>query len=69
MSVKKLKVYNLYQEYAFRAGFSVRNYDNERKIIRFKVFFFFLSKEGFKNNESEDEVAYERVDSRTNCEI
>ena len=66
----KDEAYNLYQEYAFRKGFSVRKgrelyYDNEKKITRFKEFY--CSKEGFKNNESEGEVSYERVDSRTNC--
>ncbi|KAJ1411796.1 FAR1 DNA-binding domain [Sesbania bispinosa] len=64
------KAYNLYQEHAFKMGFSVRKgrqlyYDNEKKITRLKEFY--CSKEGFKNNEAEGEVAYGRADSRTNC--
>ena len=64
------EAYNLYQEHAFKMGFSVRKgrelyYDNERKHTRSKDFY--CSKEGFKNNESVGEVTYERADSRTNC--
>ncbi|KAJ1410996.1 Isopenicillin N synthase-like [Sesbania bispinosa] len=64
------EAYNLYQEHAFKMVFSVRKwrqlyYDNEKKITCLKEFYCF--KEGFKNNEAEGEVAYERADSRTNC--
>ncbi|XP_057421165.1 protein FAR1-RELATED SEQUENCE 5-like isoform X2 [Lotus japonicus] len=64
------EAYNLYQEHAFKMGFSVRKgrmlyYDSEKKNIRLKDFY--CSKQGFKNNEREGEVAYERGDSRTNC--
>ncbi|CAJ2640429.1 unnamed protein product [Trifolium pratense] len=70
----KDEAYNLYQEHGFKMGFSVRKgkelyYDNDKKNTRLKDFY--CSKQGFKNNEPEGEiaskVAYQRVDSRTNC--
>ncbi|KAF1864616.1 hypothetical protein Lal_00039247 [Lupinus albus] len=65
------EAYNLYQAHAFKMGFSVRKgqqqfYDNDRKNIRLKEYY--CSKKGFKNNELQGEVAYERADSRTGCE-
>jgi len=76
MNVNMLKLkspneaYNLYQQHAFKMGFSVRKgkecyYDNEKKNTRFK--YFYCSKQGFKNNDPKKQVAYERSDSRTNC--
>lgn len=67
----KDEAYNLYQEHAFKTGFSVRKgkelyYDNEKKNTRLKDFY--CSKQGFKNNESDGEVAYQRAESRTNCQ-
>ncbi|KAJ1388781.1 FAR1 DNA-binding domain [Sesbania bispinosa] len=64
------EAYNLYQAHAFKMGYSVRKgkelyYDSEKKFIRSK--YYFCSKEGFKNNEVEGEVAYERANSRTGC--
>lgn len=66
----KDEAYDLYQEHAFKTGFSVRKgkelyYDNEKKKTRLKDFY--CSKQGFKNNEPDGEVAYKRADSRTNC--
>jgi hypothetical protein len=66
----KDETYNLYQEHAFKMGFSVRKgrelyYENEKKQTRLKEFY--CSKQGFKNNKVEGEVAYEIADSRTNC--
>ncbi|WJX87952.1 non-specific serine/threonine protein kinase [Trifolium repens] len=66
----KEEAYDLYQEHAFKVGFSVRKgkecyYDNEKKNTRLKEFY--CSKQGFKNNEPDGEVAYKRADSRTNC--
>ncbi|GAU43932.1 hypothetical protein TSUD_135800 [Trifolium subterraneum] len=66
----KEEAYDLYQEHAFKVGFSVRKgkecyYDNEKKNTRLKDFY--CSKQGFKNNEPDGEVAYRRGDSRTNC--
>ncbi|KAJ1399949.1 FAR1 DNA-binding domain [Sesbania bispinosa] len=67
----KDEAYNLYQEHAFKMGFSVRRgralyYDSEKKNIRLKDYY--CSKQGFKNNEPQGEVTYERADSRTNCQ-
>ncbi|CAI8608381.1 unnamed protein product [Vicia faba] len=66
----KDQAYDLYQEHAFKMGFSVRKgrelyHDNEKKKTRLKEFY--CSKQGFKNNEPDGEVAYKRPDSRTNC--
>ncbi|KAK2452081.1 protein FAR1-RELATED SEQUENCE [Trifolium repens] len=70
----KNEAYDLYQEHGFKMGFSVRKgkelyYDNDKKNTRLKDFY--CSKQGFKNNEPECEiaskVAYQRADSRTNC--
>jgi hypothetical protein len=66
----KDEAYNLYQEHAFKMGFSVRKgkelyYDVEKKNTRSKEYY--CSKQGFKNNESQGEVSYERANSRTNC--
>jgi hypothetical protein len=57
----KDEAYNLYQEHAFKMGFSVRKgrelyYDNEKKQTRLKEFY--CSKQGFKNNKVEGKVAY-----------
>ncbi|KAJ1420945.1 Zinc finger, PMZ-type [Sesbania bispinosa] len=66
----KDEAYALYQEHAFKMGFSVRKgrelyYDIEKKNTRLKDYY--CSKQGFKNNELVGEVAYERADSRTDC--
>jgi hypothetical protein len=68
--LNKDEAYNLYQKHASKMGFSVRKgkeqyYDVEKKNTRMKEYY--CSKQGFKNNESQGEVSYERANSRTNC--
>ena len=61
--------YELYCDYGFRAGFSIRkgkqSYYYGTKNIRTKDYY--CSKHGYKNDEPSNAVDFSRLDSRTGC--
>ncbi|XP_019170574.1 PREDICTED: protein FAR1-RELATED SEQUENCE 5-like [Ipomoea nil] len=63
------EAFNLYNDYAFRLGFSVRKgkqyYVSGSQTIKMKKFH--CAKSGFKDNKKKDSRSYSRVDTRTGC--